>query len=190
MVPTRETIGHTFARFALPMTWDFAESVAINDASGGYPGALDWVARFIEHATEAFRSAPNPNTTLASVLATDLQLGEAEICVTDPPYYDAIPYSDLMDFFYVWLRRTLHGLSPEFDQAFCEPLGPKWNSETQDGELIDDSSRFGGDKAESKKAYEQGMFRAFQASDRALVPRWPNGGGLRQQEPRCVGNFG
>ena len=33
--------------------------------------------------------------------------------VTDPPYYDAIPYADLMDFFYVWLRRTLHGLSPE-----------------------------------------------------------------------------
>jgi putative DNA methylase len=169
MVPTRETIGHTFARFALPMTWDFAESVALNDSTGGYPGALDWVARFIEHATDALRFAPGPNTTLASVLATELQQAQTEICVTDPPYYDAIPYSDLMDFFYVWLRRTLPGLSPEIDEAFREPLGPKWSSEKQDGELIDDSSRFGGDKTASKKAYEDGMFRAFQACDRALV---------------------
>jgi putative DNA methylase len=75
-----------------------------------------------------------------------------------------------MDFFYVWLRRTLHGLSPEIDQAFREPLGPKWNSEKQDGELIDDSSRFGGDKSASKKVYEEGMLRAFQACDRSLVP--------------------
>jgi hypothetical protein len=74
-----------------------------------------------------------------------------------------------MDFFYVWLRRTLNGLTPEIDEAFRQPLGPKWNSEKHDGELIDDSSRFSGDKAESKKAYEQGMFRAFQACDRALV---------------------
>jgi hypothetical protein len=93
----------------------------------------------------------------------------ADLVLTDPPYYDAIPYSDLMDFFYVWLRRTLNGLTPEIDEAFRQPLGPKWNSEKHDGELIDDSSRFSGDKAESKKAYEQGMFRAFQACDRALV---------------------
>jgi adenine-specific DNA methylase len=44
--------------------------------------------------------------------------------VTDPPYYDAIPYSDLMDFFYVWLRRTLHEASPEIDAAFSDPLSP------------------------------------------------------------------
>ena len=75
-----------------------------------------------------------------------------------------------MDFFYVWLRRTLHGLSPEIDEAFREPLGPKWNTEKKDGELIDDASRFGGDKAASKAAYEDGMFRAFQACDHALVP--------------------
>ena len=51
--------------------------------------------------------------------------------VTDPPYYDAIPYSDLMDFFYVWLRRTLHGLSSEIDAAFHEPLAPKWDHDEQ-----------------------------------------------------------
>ncbi|MDI3538715.1 MAG: putative methylase, partial [Bacillota bacterium] len=90
--------------------------------------------------------------------------------ITDPPYYDAIPYSDLMDFFYVWLRRTLHGLSAEIDEVFREPLAPKWDHEKNDGELIDDASRHGGDKAKSKAVYEEGMFRAFQACYRALTP--------------------
>ena len=90
--------------------------------------------------------------------------------MTDPPYYDAIPYSDLMDFFYVWLRRTLFGLSPNIDLAFARPLSPKWDHESNDGELIDDASRHGGDAAKSKAVYEDGMFRAFQACHAALVP--------------------
>jgi hypothetical protein len=73
-----------------------------------------------------------------------------------------------MDFFYVWLRRTLNGLSPEIDTAFSEPLAPKWSHEANDGELIDDASRFEGDKAQSKAAYEDGMFRVFQACYKAL----------------------
>ena len=60
-----------------------------------------------------------------------------DVIVTDPPYYDAIPYSDLMDFFYVWLKRSLTGLSPEIDAVFSRSLGPKWDHESGDGELID-----------------------------------------------------
>jgi hypothetical protein len=86
---------------------------------------------------------------------------EADIVVTDPPYYDAIPYSDLMDWFYVWLRRCAADFSPAFAQAMAQPIGPKWDNEIQDGELIDDSSRHGGDGAASKKAYEDGMARVF-----------------------------
>src|SRR3972149_9457062 len=82
-----------------------------------------------------------------------------DVVVTDPPYYDAIPYPDLMDFFYVWLRRTLHGVSPEMTAAFASKLGPKWDETKQDGELIDDSSRHCNDEAKSKAAYEDGMFR-------------------------------
>ncbi len=73
-----------------------------------------------------------------------------------------------MDFFYVWLRRALHGLTAELEAAFGPPLAPKWNHETNDGELIDDSSRFGRDGKKSKQAYEDGMFRAFGAAHDAL----------------------
>ena len=73
-----------------------------------------------------------------------------------------------MDLFHIWLRRTLHGLSPEFDAVFAEPLGPKWGSDAGDGELIDDASRFGGDSDASKQNYEDGMERAFRRFHEAL----------------------
>lgn len=165
--PNGEYITHTFQRFALPIKWDFCEINPASGATGDYNGALDWVARYIGHATTALgRSQP---TSLLCQSATGQMVNAIDLVITDPPYYDAIPYSDLMDFFYVWLRRTLRGLSPEMDEAFRDPLGPKWNAEKKDGELIDDSSRFAGDKKASKSAYEEGMFRAFQACDRALV---------------------
>ncbi len=75
-----------------------------------------------------------------------------------------------MDFFLVWLRRTLYGLSGEIDEVFNDSLGPKWNNERNDGELIDDSSRFAGDRQKSKAVYEDGMSRAFQACHTSLVP--------------------
>ena len=75
-----------------------------------------------------------------------------------------------MDFFYIWLRRTLLGVSPEFDRSFRESLGPKWSTDDHDGELIDDASRFDGDKERSKRNYEDGIARAFQACHAALQP--------------------
>ncbi len=163
-----EFLCHTFTRFALPITWDFVEGSPISDTSGNYRGAIDWVSRVLDNLLAAGRGAPKSDVNCMSAISESQDA--FDIVFTDPPYYDAIPYSDLMDFFYVWHRRTLNGLSPQIDNAFREPLGPKWNAEKNDGELIDDSSRFGGDKAASKAAYEDGMFRAFQACDRALVP--------------------
>src|SRR5256885_4750004 len=75
-----------------------------------------------------------------------------------------------MDFFYVWLRRSLYGLSTEIDAVFQNPLSPKWDHEKNDGELIDEASRFGGDKQKSKANYEDGMARVFQACYKSLNP--------------------
>ncbi len=162
---SREIIGHTFARFALPIIWDIAELASINGVGGAWLAHLDWVARYVEHGSDAVDDS-SPYINNQSAVSTNL--GMLDAIITDPPYYDAIPYSDLMDFFYVWLRRSTHGLSPEIDTAFQEPLGPKWDHDTGDGELIDDASRFDGDRARSKQNYEDGMARAFQACHAAL----------------------
>lgn len=163
-----DQIRNTFVRFALPMNWDHAETSVIADASGGYPGGIEWLAKYLEHACAFARGTPSP--TIIRRSATQTIESAYDIVVTDPPYYDAIPYSDLMDFFYVWLRRTLQGLSPEIDVAFSEPLSPKWNHDKNDGELIDDASRFEGNKEASKRNYEEGMARAFKACHAALKP--------------------
>ncbi len=161
-----DQIRNTFSRFALPMVWDFAELQPYADSSGGYGQAVEWVANALEHLLNA--EAVSPQSMCLRESAITQKVENMDIIVTDPPYYDAIPYSDLMDFFYIWLRRALWGISPEFDEAFVNPLSPKWDDQKNNGELIDDASRFGGDKAASKKNYEDGMARAFLACNHAL----------------------
>ena len=163
---SKEQLRDTFARFALPVVWDYCEVNPLSGTSGGFSAMKDWVARYLDRAVSATASGIAPVIQARS--AIDSRLDSVDLIVTDPPYYDAIPYSDLMDFFHVWLRRGLRGVVPETDPAFIDPLGPKWNADESDGELIDDASRFDGDKTLSKKTYEDGMARAFQTCHEAL----------------------
>lgn len=161
------TINHSFARFALPITWDFAEANVIGDRAGSYFLCLDRVATGVDTFDRWALKSEGTNITRGSAMAVE---GDFDAIITDPPYYDAIPYSDIMDFFYVWLRRCLLGMSPEMDAAFVNQLGPKWDHDAGDGELIDDSSRFGGDKAASKKNFEDGMAAVFRRCHSVLKP--------------------
>ena len=162
-----EQITHLFNRFALPIKWDFAESSPIGGASGSWESMLRSVTKSIDTAIAIPNLETQPTVSCSSAISIQ---GQFDVIITDPPYYDAIPYSDSMDFFHVWLRRSTHGLSPEMDAAFCESLGPKWNQDVSDGELIDDASRFGGDKERSKQNYEDGMARSFRSCHAALQP--------------------
>ena len=162
-------VHSSFARFALPILWDFCEGNPLSDTTGNYASAVEWVAMVGDKNLAAFDKTPAPHVLSES--AKSYKASEPfDLILTDPPYYDAIGYSVLMDFFYVWLRRTLAGLTPEIDRAFTEPLSPKWNSENEDGELVDDASRHQGNKAKSKKAYEDGMAEVFRRCCDALQP--------------------
>lgn len=162
-----ENIEGTFARFALPIIWDFAEVNPLSEATGGFPSASEWIGLAVSHLLGA-TAGGTAKVRRGSAIAS--RGGDFDVILTDPPYYDAIPYSDLMDFFYVWLRRTLNGLSPDIDASFSTPLGPKWDDDSRDGELIDDASRHDGDSDKSKATYEDGMARSFEACHRALSP--------------------
>jgi putative DNA methylase len=162
-----EKMRGTFGRFALPIVWDFTEVNPFSGVTGDYGGAVEWIGKVAAHLDVATRVAEMPSVTCESALRIS---GTYDAIVTDPPYYDAIPYSDLADFFRVWLRRALWGFSNEFNVNFHDPLGPKWDAEAGDGELIDDSSRFGGDAAASKKNFEDGMAAVFRRCHAALKP--------------------
>lgn len=155
----------SFGRFALPITWDYVEIMPWSESAGGFSGNLQHAVEYIQHALSAATRA-TPSAMRSSAIKS--RNGTFDLVLTDPPYYDAIPYSDLMDFFYIWLRRSLNGLSAEFDEAFNESVSPKWIHEVDDGELIDDASRHGGDRIKSKTVYEDGMYRAFLACYQSL----------------------
>lgn len=165
----RATINHLFVRYALPVSWDFAEGNVLGDLPGSHSICLEKIAvaldAFVRWSLEAPPSTAMQCSALSGALPSDL-----DAIVTDPPYYNAIGYAVLMDYFYVWLRRQLFGLSPEFDRAFATELTPKWDSRTNDGELVDDASRHAGDSAASKSSYENGMERVFRRCAESLKP--------------------
>jgi putative DNA methylase len=162
----REYIVNTFQRFALPVAWDFSEIPSISMSTGGFDGAIEWISLFIEHAIHANNETPTP-----LVLAQSSVQGFSktyDLILTDPPYYNSIGYSVLMDFFYVWLKRTVFGRIKGTDLVFNELNAPKWNSEINDGELVDDASRFDWDNEKSKSAYENGMAQVFSNCHKVL----------------------
>jgi len=163
-----EAVVDAFARFALPIMWDFAEAIPIGSHAGAYALCFERISAALDTLL-AVRLKGSGQALAQSGISISRPSAAFDVVITDPPYYDAIGYSVLMDFFYVWLRRTVRGLSPEMDEAFRAPMGPKWRHEDQDGELVDDASRFDGDARKSKAAYEEGMFRAFRACQESLT---------------------
>lgn len=139
---TRETIRNLFARQAIPMVWDYAESNPFSTSTGNFFGQVEWVARAVQNA---------PSDTLGFVKQANAATRDYEgfIISTDPPYYDNIGYADLSDFFYVWLRRSLLGVLPE---TLSTILTPKAD------ELVADPSRHG-----SKGAAETFFVDGFNA---------------------------
>ena len=153
-----EEVKQTFLRFAFPIIWDFAESNPLFDSNRYYKGAIDSVGRFLRKTlTSLCSDFPQPDIVISS--AQQGFEGEVDAIITDPPYYDAIPYAHLSDFFYVWLRRSI---GDRFPDAFTEPLTPK------PAELVQHSGRFDGDKKAAKAFYEDGMAKSFQAAHQSL----------------------
>ncbi len=103
----RETSAATFGRQALPMMWDFCETSPLSGSTGSLAGALEYTVSVVESETEA--SLKPGQVQVADARKSPLLPESVGIWFTDPPYYDAVPYADLSDFFFVWLRRSLPG---------------------------------------------------------------------------------
>jgi len=162
-----EIVRGTFARFAFSWCWDWCEVNPLEDVAGGLPSSLRWCNLSLNTLEEATQFALAPSVLNRSAMDEQTTQPKYDLLFTDPPYYDAIPYADLMDFFYVWLRRALADIEPT---AFAGALTPKWNSDAQTGELIDDPGAHNGDRALSKAAYEAGMGKVFKNALDALSP--------------------
>jgi putative DNA methylase len=141
-----KTVG-TFTRQAIPIIWDFAE-IPISDApSRNIREATEWILKVIEHITRMSQENLLGHVEQADAVRQPLPNDSARLFCSDPPYYDAVPYADLSDFFYVWLKRTL---PPSFTANFSNELTPK------DEECIVDEVK-GKDKAYFERTMGQAM---------------------------------
>lgn len=104
-----------FARQAIPMTWDFAESNIFCSSSGSYNNLF-------ERLVKGFEALGAGNFGLAVQQDAVVQkISEKKVISTDPPYYDNIGYADLSDFFYVWMRRSLKNIYPDLFGTVAVP---------------------------------------------------------------------
>jgi len=164
--PADGEVKSTMSGYKLPMVWDFSEANPLSERDRYYAGGIRAVSDAIGAFMRVCAKAPDaPTVQCVSSLTTEL-VGQ-DLCFTDPPYYDAIPYADLMNFFRIWQKRIIGDFSPGFREVFDCP-SPTWDPVRGDGELIDDDSRHGGDAVKSRKTYEQGMAQAFARSLAAL----------------------
>jgi putative DNA methylase len=147
-----------FSRQALPMVWDFVELAPFGGASGSPDGALDWIVGVIEAQAGSGQPA---TVTRGSATALPWPDASFDAVITDPPYYDNVPYADISDFFYVWLKRTAGHLYPEH---FATETTPKKS------EAVADAARHGGSKDKARRAYEEMMAQSFREAHRVLKP--------------------
>lgn len=101
----RGAFRETFARQAMPMVWDYAEVNPLGDVGGTFSACLDKGVKSIEHLPIGAGDVVPADASTRSY--------EGLVVSTDPPYYDNIGYSDLSDYFYVWLRRMLRDVQPK-----------------------------------------------------------------------------
>lgn len=110
----REGLRNVFARQAIPMTWDYAETNPFSSSSGNFLGQVEWVAEAVENVP----AYPECEAHQADAATRDYS---NVVVSTDPPYYDNIGYSDLSDYFYVWLRRMLKPVLPSVTATMLTP---------------------------------------------------------------------
>ncbi len=144
--PIAQCPRQLFNRQGIPMIWDFAEGNPFGNSSGSWNVLLRNFMGSVKSGAFSFE-----RDIVGSAEQWDAQVdcGKRNVVIsTDPPYYDNIGYSDLSDFFYVWLKESLKDTYPDL---FATILTPKSN------ELIASPYRHNGSSASAKVFFEQGM---------------------------------
>ena len=155
----RGAFRETFARQAIPMVWDYAESNPFSNSGGCFNAVLDKTGKF---AASMKRSGIQP-ATVSQKAATDNFTVSNAVIASDPPYYDNIGYADLSDFFYVWQRRMLRQIWPDL---FRRVLAPK------EDELVATPYRHGG-KDSAERFFMDGMSKALGNMHRSGADAFP-----------------
>lgn len=158
--PSGDQQIHLFNRQAIPMVWDFPEANILEPKAISWLNAVDITA---DSLSTVLSKASKKQTAQQHNAANYSFKNQQYIISTDPPYYDNIGYSDLSDFFYVWLR---HGLKEQYPDLLSTVLVPKME------ELVASDFRYGSKEA-AKTHFEEGFKQAFRNFKEGMDPRFP-----------------
>ena len=147
-----ETLEHIFGRQAIPMTFDFPDANIFGNKTGSASNQIDWITGYLEIESNSPFTATFSNSSSGENSQFDNKSITA--VVTDPPYYDAIAYGDLSDFFYIWYKRVLSKVYPII---FSTPLTPK----TEECTAI--KHHHNNNEIEAKKHFENKLTQIFDA---------------------------
>ena len=148
-----------FSRAAMPMIWDYAEANPFASAGGSFHNALVRSCKVIASLPAGVKGSTTvadgtmPNKLRNMIVSTDL------------PYYDRCSYSDLSDFFYVWLKYGLEDMYPEY---FKGELSSKKE------ELTAFAYRWNGDKKQANAFYAEGLSLAFKNMAECMTEEYPS----------------
>lgn len=150
-------VAHTFGRQALPIVWDFGEMNPFAGSAGDWSKAVNYMLLLINEIQQGSPKSQNTSSEQADATKHPLPSNTAEVFATDPPYYDAVAYAELSDYFYVWLKRAIPF---ELAQPFVSELTPK------EKQII----VYHPNSLEEKKRYERLMGSALSEGNRLLKP--------------------
>lgn len=154
--PKMESVRGLFARQAIPMAWDYAEANPFAGSGGDFSEDVKWVERVLERV---------PASVGGAAVSADAasRFYEGVVISTDPPYYDNIGYSDLSDFFYVWLRRSLRSVQTQLTSTMLVP---------KEEELVANPYRHGG-KDGAREFFETGFEHVFERARESTHEDFP-----------------
>jgi putative DNA methylase len=139
------------------MIWDFAETNAFSLSTGSWVNAVEWIVRSVSILPSKSKGTVSQNDASAKMLVSQA------LCSTDPPYYDAIGYADLSDFFYIWAKRSLKNY---YDDLLNTLLVPKSR------EVVAEPFRHGG-KQNAQRFFEEQLGNSFSLMRQAQHSEFP-----------------
>lgn len=145
-----------FGRNDMPMLWDYVETNSFGSSVGSFRGIVNDQARALRYVL------PGEGRAFCRD-ARDAVAQKPTLVMTDPPYFDAIGYADLSDYFYIWHRKALRRVHPDLYMTVATPKA---------GELTAIPVRHGGSNA-AKEYFIAGFTETFNALKNAQDPDLP-----------------
>ncbi|WP_053114868.1 DUF1156 domain-containing protein [Marinobacter sp. CP1] len=161
--PIAQCPRHLYGKQAIPMVWDFAEANPFSNSSGSWSTFISGIAKSLPKIAAATTPVLEPAIVKQGDAQNPSSIFENSVISTDPPYYDNVPYSNLSDLFYMWMRRTLRSDFADIFETIHVPKMP---------ELVANQFRHGG-KEQAEKFFLDGMTKAMGNMAEKAHPAFP-----------------